>query len=478
MPTRFASRKTKSFHWIPRDVTPQRDIQIDSVSVKTKIWTAEFTRAISPEIGFFKIILDNNNEEFSEVYTGGESVEFYLDYSDGTTTRFKGEIDTIKNKYDSSKGFTLEVAGNHVSGELLTITVTESFNGDTTCDAILKELIDEYLTGYTYDDVTVSTETPTLNWNNKPFWECVEDICKLAKVGGRFDCYVDDDKDFHFFEENSIETPNNEAIVWNDTMISTEGLGTQTLTQRNQVIVYGEAGGLPVINTTGSGNKQEVVFDSKVTTEQMALDVGTAEYALKNRTELEGKAYAFLLAGISPGQKIWISDPVFKIQGQYKIYKYTHKLPEERTECFIQTSRDVPQIFKKRMEAELALQTITNPYKMASSWNFTFDSEDEITTKDSNVAISESIIKLSSGVEGTFTATKSVSSNLTKVHLKVIGSALVGTVYKISTDGGENYQTITPESEINISEQGTNLNFKVEIKSAETEIDSLAILFT
>lgn len=477
MPARRASRRVRGFHWIPREVTPRNDIKIDSVSVVTKIWGAEWTRAVSPEIGYFKILLDNNNEEFSEVYSGGETVEFFIDYSNGTTLRFKGEIDTIKNKYDGSKGFTLELAGNHVSGELLSLTVTESFSGDTTCDAIIKALVDEYLTGYTYDDVEASTETPTVNWNNKPFWECVEDICKLSKSGGRFDCWVDDDKDFHFFAEDSKEAPDNEAIVWNDTMISTEGLGIQSLTQRNKIIVYGEAGGLPVVNTTGTGNKEEVIFDSKITTNNMATDVGSAEFALKNRTPLEGKTNSFILAGISPGEKIWISNPKFKILDQYKIYKYTHKLPNERTECFIQTSRDVPKIFKKRMEAELALQTITNPYKMKTSWNFTFDDESEIATKDANVSIADGIIKLSSGVEGTFTAAKTASEDVTKVHLKVIGSTLVGTVYKISTDGGENYQTIVPDAETTLVLTGLNLNLRVEINSAGTEIDSLALLY-
>ncbi|KKM50800.1 hypothetical protein LCGC14_1555840 [marine sediment metagenome] len=478
MATRFATRRKRAFMWLPREATPQNDIKVDSVSVKTKIWSAECTRAIAPEIGFFKILLDNNNEEFSEVYSGGETVEFFIDLTDGTTRRFKGEIDTIKNKYDTGKGFTLELAGNHVSGGLLNITVTESFTGDTTVSDILDALNSTYLSGYTVNYTATDTTTkPTINWNNKPFWECITDLIKLISA----DAYVNDSLQINVFNKKSIIN-NNEAIVWNDTMISTEGLGTQSLTTRNKIIVYGEAGALPVISTSEDsisqssfGTKEQVIFDSKITTEAMADELSAAELFIQKTPETEGKANAFILPSLLPGDMIWISNPVFKIQGQYKIYKYTHKFPSERTECFIQTSREIPHIFKKRIENELALQTVTNPFKMTSSWNFVFDDETEITTKDSNVEITGGLIKLNEGVQGTFTATKLVTSNVTNVHLKVIGSLLVGTIYKFSTDGGENIVDLSPETEITVP-AGKNLWLKVEFNSVSSEINSLVVL--
>ena len=468
---RTATRRVKAFHYLPRTATPQNDIKIDSVSAKTKIWSAECTRAICPEIGYFKIILDNNNEEFSGKYSGDEAVEFFIDLTDGTTKQFKGTIDKVFPKYDSSKGFTLELAGNHVSGDLLTITVTESYEGDTLISDILDELNDTYLSVYTVNyTATDITTKPTINWNNKPFWECINDLRKLINA----DAYVNDSKAIQFFDENSIEN-NNEAIVWNDTLISTEGLGTQSLTKRDKIIVYGEASGLPVISVSGTGTKEEVIFDTKIITLLQANELSASQLSSLNQTPLEGKANAFILPSLLPGEKIWITNPNFKIHGQYKVYKYTHKFPSERTEVFIQTSREIPHIFKKRIENELALQTVTNPFKMTSSWNFTFDDESEITTKDTNVQIKDGKIKLKSGVQGTFTATKTVSSNITYVHLKVIGSALVDTIYKFSTDGGDTETILSPESEIKVP-TGTNLWLEVEFNSASTEISSLAVL--
>ena len=479
MPTRYASRRVKAFHWLPREATPASDIKIDSVSIKTKIWSAECTRAICPEIGFFKIILDNNNEEFSEKYTGGETVDFYIDLADGDTKRFSGYIDTIKNKYDSSKGFTLEVSGNHVSGELLNLTVTEEYKGDTLVSDILDALNTEYLTGYTISYTSTDTTTkPTINWNSKPFWECIFDLTKLINS----DAYVDDDKQLNFFDKKSVEN-NNEAIVWNDTMISTDGLGIQSLTTRNKIQIIGEAGGLPVISTQSDtssqstyGIKESVVFDSKIITSAQADELGLAELSLQATPETEGKANAFILPSLQPGDLIWITNPVFKIHDQFKIYKYTHKFPQEQTECFIQTSREIPHIFKKRIENELALQTITNPFKMIESLNLTFDSDDELVTKDSNVGLSEGKIKLTSGVEGTFIANKTFSTTITKIHLLVIGSDLIGTKYEISSDGGSTYQTVSSDSEITLTDSGTSLQLRVTFNSANTEIDSLALL--
>ncbi len=471
IPTRYASRRLKNFHYLPREATPQNDIKIDSVSIKTKIWSGEMTRSLCPEIGYFKILLDNNNEEFSGKYSGNETVEFYIDLADGDTRRFKGLTDKVFPKYDSAKGFTLELAGNHISGELLTITVTESYNGDTLVSDILDDLNTTYLSGYTINYTSTDTTTkPTINWNNKPFWECINDLRKLINS----DAYVDDDKVLNMFDENSVEN-NDEAIVWNDLLISSEGLGTQSLTKRDKIIVYGESSdGLPIISTDGTGTKEEVVFDSKINTFAMANELSAAELTLKNQTPVEGKANAFILPSLSPGDKIWISNPNFKIHGQYKIYKYTHRFPSERTECFIQTSREIPHIFKKRIENELALQTVTNPFKMKNTLiSLTFDSSDEVTIKDSNVKIEDGIIKLSSGSEGTFTKTYT-SPEITSIHLQVKGSALVGTVYKFSTDGGDTPQNITPESEITVP-SGTNIWLKVFLNSADTEIDSIAV---
>lgn len=474
---RTRDQKRKIFDWIPPEDIITWDIKIDSVSVKTKIWSAEYTRAIAPEIGFFKIVLDNNNEEFNELYSGDEEVEFLIDRASGTTTRFKGLIDTIKNSYDSSKGYTITVSGYHLSGELMDdIHVTESYEADTlTVDEILKAIIDKYLTGYTYTNVSVSTQKPTVNWDNKSFWECVYDLCKVATATSvLFDCYVDDDKDFHFFEEKTVEN-SDEAIVWNYNLLNApEGLGNQTLTKKDRITVIGDDGtGLPVISTAGSGNKEEIVFDSKITNSALADELSTATYLLKDQNPREGEGDCSQLPSLAPGDFIWYTNPPQKITEKVKIYKYTQFFPNETTKYYIQTNRNIPTIFKKRIEKELALQTITNPFKMKQSLNLTFDSLDELDTYDANIGISSGKIKLTSGAEGTFTARKSFNFTVAKAHLLVIGSGLIGTKYEIRPTGEDTFQTISPGTEITLTKTGTSIELRTTLNSATTELDSL-----
>ena len=249
---RRAADKEKGFIWLPPEKDLVYTVYIDETDETSNYFTAEFTKAICPETGSFKIELINAGGKYTDKFSQNGIVQFYADYEgSGPTKRFEGNIDTIKNVFDNSKGYTLVLEGGHVSTkELIRTHVTASYSGEKTCDEIFKEIVDDNLTGYTYTNVSASTEKPVINWSNKPFWDCVNDLCKLAKSGGRFDAYCDDSKDFHFFEEKSIHN-STEAIVWNQTLVSTSGLGTQSLDTRNYVQVLGDDGtGIPIISTS------------------------------------------------------------------------------------------------------------------------------------------------------------------------------------------------------------------------------------
>lgn len=467
---RGTDKKVKGFIWVPRESPVIYDIKINSESIRTQIWNAEFTRASCPEVGYFKIKLDNNDGKKTDYFTHDMNVELFMDFVDGTEKVFLGKIDTLKNVYGDT-GYTIDIEGNHASGILLEKTIAKQYSGTHTISEILDELNSEFLSGlgFTINCVATSTLKPTIGWDNKSFWECVYDLTKLADA----DAYVDDDLVIQFFDKGSILNEN-EALVWNDTLISTEGLGTQTLTKKDKIIVYGDDGeGLPVISVSGTGNKETVIFDTKITTSDSADELSTAELSLQNQNPLEGKATAFLLPSLRPGQKIWISDPTFKILDPYPIYKYTHKFYDEQTECFVQTSRETATIFKKRIENELALQTVTNPYKMSGSLNLKFDSTDELLTWDSNVAISESKIYLSSGSEGFFTASKIVTS-ISYIYIDFIGANTIDVLYYVSTDGST-YTQVSAKSLLSVP-NGTTVYLKVKLTTT-SEFSSIALLY-
>jgi len=335
------------FVWIPREESISSDITISGVSVKYDYIKAEFTRAVCPEIGSFTIDLINADGKFSNAYVGGEIVRLFVDLVDGTTKRFEGVVDTVKNKFEEY-GEVIELAGGHVSEALLDITVTKEYNGEKSCDTILKELVDTYLTGYTYANVSASSISPTIKWSNKPFWSCVEDLCRVAKENGRFDAYVDDAKDIHFFEEESIEN-NNEAIVWNDTLLDLSGFGEQSTIAKNKIIVYGDDGtGLPIVrisedSTTVYNTKEEIIKDTDINTGDQAEQLAQATLTDKKTPPREGTANCFMLPSLQPGDKIWIASPTMKVAEQARVSKYIHKYPNEFTEVVL-NRRSIKQL--------------------------------------------------------------------------------------------------------------------------------------
>ena len=478
MPRGLNIRGVEGRIYPPRRLPINYDIKINDISVFTDVIASEFTRAIVPETGSFKINLLNSDGSHSNIEKG-QDVDLFLDLADGDTLRFAGEVTSLKNIQNDEFGFVLEVAGYHKSTALLDITVTESYTGLITADAILKELVDEYTTGFTYTNVSATTFKPTINWNNKPFLDCIADLVRLTS----FDCYIDETLDFNFFKKNSINNEE-EAVIMGDTFISSEGLGTQSTDVKNKIIVYGDDGtNLPIISTSedsGSqslfGIKESVIFDNKITTLLQADELSDSTLTLNKDSELKGTVNSLIFTSALPGQMIWISNLIFKIRGFHRVIKYTHRLPAIETDFVVEKEKSLPLVLKQRVEKELALQTVTNPFKMEHSLNFTFDDDSQMATKDSNVVITDGVIKLGSGTAGTATSISTEAENdVTSVHLKVKGSVITPTIFKFKT-GGDTFKTITPEALTTVP-AGKDLTLFIDLRDTATEIDSVAILY-
>ena len=402
-------------------------------------------------------------------------------YVYGAISQWKGKLEAPKKKF--GEAYTLELVGSHYQSDLLDLTVTESYSGSLTSDEILKDLVDTYLTGYTYTNVGECSVAPTISWDNKPLWDCIVDLCELST----FDAYLDSDKDFHFFEKESI-TNEIDAIVWRDNMLEIESLGTDTIDVKNRIIVYGEDdAGLPIVYrtddlvsqaVTGRGIKEEVIKDTSIKTYQQAKERGDAELALKKSTATGGSILSIILPDINPGDMLYVTNPVQHINGTYRVVQYTHLLPIEQTKVIISKDRTIPQLFKDNKKSELRLQKITNPYKMTKSYNFTFDNLDNVDqTLSSAVTVDEGKLKISSGVQGIMISDlRSESTDITYVQLKVVGDALAGTEYYVSTDNADTWDQVNLEEETAVT-AGTDLRIKIILNSTSTLIDSLAVLY-
>ena len=450
--------------------------------------------ATTTEISSCSVELELEDESpYAQKYQGGETIKVYLDFENGNTKIFEGYIEKPKYKFAES-GSILEILGRHLASKLLDITVTESFTDKQisgTSDSVLNYIISEYASGFTTNNVNTVTDTITINWANKPFWECVVDLCNIAG----YDCYVDADGDFHFFEKGSILNTS-EAAVEDDNLIENNGLMKDTTDVKNRIIVYGEDdNGLPIIYTaedTASQNsyniKEKVIRDSDIKTYDDAKKRGDAELLLLKDTENKGKVVCYLMPDLNPGDKIWVNIPSQKIYDKFRVVKVIHKIVEDEvTECIIEKERHIPQVFKERMTKELQLEKIENPFKNKYSYIFTFDDDSQVSSH-SNTATSGGKLVLVGDSGVMESTTQSAPVDISEFSVKAIGQDLSASTFMISADNGIswsdeytfNNDTDTQKT-IPEHKQGNKLRIKITLQSDSSNtspsIDSLGIYY-
>ena len=474
------------FVYIPKKHTFAYKVKIDKNGTIDDItdYVLKLNYSLSTrEIGQCVFELDNNTGLLSDKYSLNDTVLIYYDFSDASTVVWRGYIERI-DKADSEHGHILKIRARHLTSELLDITVTEQYENIEISD-ILKDIIESYLTGYTYSGVSTTGSNVSIKWSNKPFWDCVQDLCSLAG----YDCYVDNDKDFHFFERGShlCET---EAVVEEDNLLELKGIGSTSTDVKNKIIVYGKDDeGIPIIHTsedvdsqTNYRLKETVISNSDIDTEEFAKDIGDGELEIRKTPEERGSIKSFILKDLKPGDLLWVSAPSSKIHQKYLIYKFIHKIIEDTTVAIIEKERDVPDVFKERTEKELQLEEILNPNKLKFSYNFTFDDDSNITSH-TNTETSNGVLKLiNTSTSGTMiTDIKRNNENITQAELRIVSQDTESSRFYASAQSGTTWEEVTPNELHNISQTGKDLRIKVilvpDSNNPNPQIKSLAVLY-
>lgn len=459
-----ATATDQGFVWIEQPQPFNWKYYIGSVDVTSDVIEAETTKIATEAIGSFKLTLNNNAGTY-DTYTGNETFTFYADLSGASTKKFHGKIEKVGKKY-GGYGHTLEIEGSHVAVSLLDRIVTRSFE-KVWVSQILKNIVDAYLPGFTYTNTDTVETKATVNWSNKPFLDCVKDLCKL----GNCDFYVDDDRDFHFFESGS-KLCTTEAVVGtsNGNMVSIDGLGTNITEIKNRIVVYGENDGLTIIATAEDlasqsehGVKEKTIKDTDISTYQEAKDRAEAELAVLKDTNTKGSTESLWLLGLSPGEKMWISIPDKQIHDKYVIRKITHRFPDLFTECEIyEETMRLPQIFKKRIEQEMSSEKIDNPFGMSHTYDFTFD--DNTNLSHANTLVREGVLMLDGASPGTCTSTsRTASSNITSICLKIKGQDYGASTFEISADNGSTWETVLVNELHDVISTGKKLRWRVTL---------------
>jgi len=441
------------------------------------IFEGEVIDGVTDTIGNFSFTLDNSGENYTGVWSGGEILRLYIDYAtSATTARFRGRIEKVS--YQDQK---IKIIGRSYSAKLLDITVTQTYS-DMETSEIVKDLLDNYASDITYTNVNESDTNVTITWYQKPFWECIRELCHASG----FDAYVDSNLDFHYFESGTINNTT-EAVVHDSNLFEVGDFAYDHSLIKNRIIIYGaNIGDLPLIYTTedsGSisdyGIKELIIQDTNIVTMTQAEERADYELNLSKDPPLMGDVTSIGLATIQPGENVRISAPSSNLNpNYYKILTYKHKF-----EGFMKTTltiekepKKIYHILRDRISNEQNIAEMPNPNEMRFSWNFDFESE---TGNHTNTEIIDGVLKTVSGqTTGTWISdVKTLDNNVIACDLRAAGTALSGTLWYVSTDSGQTWQTI---SNLNTNKNlihGKNLRIKVELKSASTQINSLCLLY-
>ena len=484
MPRR-STRKTKAFHWIPPPAMARPKIIVtrsdgtteDNITDTAVEW--EFEDGKTDVIGRFECKLWNNREQWTDIWTGMESVEMYCDYAAAATNkRFKGYIEKVK--YHNNM---ITITGRS-NGQVLVDKLVTYQASTKECSLILKAIIDLVNAGVTYTNIKASTKSITVNWYEKPFLDCVKELCDSAG----FDAYLDYDDDYHFFEVGTVVN-NGEGIVHTYNMISIDEFADDITFVKNKVVVYGAViDGIQIIKSAKDADsistyneRKMIVNDDNITDETQAQEY--ADYLLaKNKDPPQiGEMTSFMLATIQPGENINLSAPTNNVSpGNYQILSYKHKF--DTSKGFITTVKvnKEPRRFSHIISSLINAnnqknQTSSNPYAQENTYNFYFNSD---SGTHSTTEITDGVLK-PTGASGTWISTnRELDTNLYSVSVVIVGETLTGAKIYVSGNNGLGWEEVANKNYLKISSAlGAGLKVKVVFSSADTQVNSLSIQY-
>ncbi len=473
---------------IPKMRNTQVKVEIGGVDVTSRVITSSWIKLVTRGIGNFSLVLSNAMGQFSGSYSDGDVVKFYADNTDATTLQFRGRIDFVKDDL-GSQGQVLSIEGRHRSFLLNEFAICHSASNTATSE-ILKDIIDKLpsASGFTYTNVQDDTTTMSVEWNYKPFWDCV---LELANKGG-FDCYVDDDLDVHYFEENSIAN-SSDAISEGDNFIQARDSGTDNYYEKTRVITTGQdLKGLPIIYTAISSNegddiREVFIQDSSANTYEKVQDIANAKLTELTDRNPQSRVNSFGLETVKPGDNIWIIIPRQKIAGQFKLIEINHKFGMKiggwRTEVLTEElDEGVSGAIQKIDKTTQQIRSTRNVNKLNYSYNFNYGTN---VGSHSNTVITilgenEGFLKTDGSSSGTWISPiRTLGTNPTAFELRSSGVELNNILIYISIDGGTVWTRISQlNQDKTITVTGKDLRIRVDFNTATAQLDSLALLYS
>ncbi len=471
---------------IPKIRNTHCKVEINDVDMTSRILDSSWILPVTDGIGTFSLKISNAKGQYTNSFQKGQTIKFYADNNNASNLQFFGRIDFIKDEI-SDKGQFLVIEGRHRSFLLNEFKICYSADSKETSE-ILKEIIAKLPTsyGFTTTNVQTSSTSMSVEWNYKDIWDCILEICNFAS----FDCYVDDDLDFHYFQKNSIAN-SEDAIVEGQNFLRSKNLGVNDYIEKTRVIVMGQdRNGLPIMFTAISSSEGDeirelFIKDNSADTAQKVQDLAEAKLEEITSSVIQANILSYGLESVNPGDNIWVILPRQELAGQYKIIQIHHqfgmKVGGWRTETIfekkdIQISTNIKSLNQKN-------QQITDN-KNVNKFNFSynFDYLTNLGTHSGTVIDTEKgILSTTGGASGTWESPiKNLDTNPTGLELRLSAEQVNNILVYVSLDGGNNWKEISKLGE-GITTQipsGKLLMLRVIFGSAAAQLRGLSLLYT
>lgn len=468
-------------------------ITIDDEEIKTRVVSIEVIRRCTVGTASAKIILANIDQQYSDKWSGGETIIIKADFVSGTTRIFEGHITNIKESFDRAP--QLEINCNDYGIQSFNNPVYKKYDTATDIGTIADEIISEYLTTHTRGNINTSTGvTATPTWQGKDLWMCLKDLA--VKYGNNnYDFYCDYDKDWHFFQKGTLEhgIASKLAIVFGQNHRRTS-LENPFLDKRNKITVIGATiDGVPLIATKKDQTDintywemTEIIKDTNLITQTQVNNMATLQLANKTDVGRSGKVLADGLPGLLPGYKVMIFDPNNNMNGFFVISEIIHRInPNFTTEVAVheQISKEETMIdfMNTIIDSKQETLELDNEYGMENTYTFTFDDDTDLTHTGTETKNSKLMLQPGNTTGTVITDMTTANEDITYVVMKVNGTDIDASEFFVSINNGLSYEAVPVNERHTLDVTGKHLKVKIILNTSTTaanpQIDSMSVMY-
>lgn len=489
-----------------------------SSSTDNQLLNFSFTPCNTRRMGNFELELNNNEAQYLNVFSEGDVVQFYLDYTDGTTLRFRGKVDNVYySMARESPGFTCTVEGRQYPEIVDNETLIIQFDNTDVVDAI-KGTSGEtdaqgnyengilYGTGLTWSDSNTLTSGDittkiTKSYQNKSAMFILTDVCVATGVDFYLFYDTSDSRwEIRVFEQSSI-TNSTDYIAQGINLRSMNRVGIDNTIRKNEITVYGKEDDNIILLKTSSDTsdissswtKSVAISDSSLATMEEVDDAADKELAEQSNVLTSARVDTYGLLGIKPGERITVSIPYCGVNGYYRVESFTVDMDSRGD---ISTSvnlerwdKSIAALLRDAFNIEQAIRAYKNLNAMTGSFNLYFDSYESGWYSLSNCEITDGVLKLSSGqTTGTLTtATVDTStfgdldSDVTHCELRIKANQYTACTYRVSNNNGVTWETVTPGVLHEFDTPGDSLRLEITLNEPTSgvspEFASVVLLY-